>query len=273
MNIFTSNDYREILSQLIKERREIDPDINFQNLAMFMRVPKSYLSRVIHGGADLSPDQIFLASNYLSFTVKERDYLLLLVDFSRAGLKQRKDHLLSKIRAIQSEALDTKENLKSVKLAEVDTNLYDYYLDPKIQLVHVCLTVPRYRKNLTKLSQDLQISNQQLLKILTKLEQIKLITRMGDEVKVLVENIHLPKSSPVYRMWRNSLKLLSMQHIDSLDDEEAYSFSVVFSSNDDSKRLIHRKFIDFLKEVEEIATSGKQENVYNMTFELFPWTK
>lgn len=273
MNIFKTNDYREIFTQVIKERRDLDPEISFQNMSAHMRVPKSYVSRVIHGKADLSPDQLFLACEYLGFTQKEHAYLVLLLELARTGLKRRKEQLLAQIRHLQAEHLDTKKHLKEAAIMDTNGDLQSYYFDPRVQLVHVCLTVPRYRKNLALLSEDLKLSTQQLLAILNKLEQMKIIARDNGDIKVLVENIHLPKSSPVYRPWRNGLKLMAMQKVDSIEDDDAYSFAVVFSSNEEAKRTIHRKFLEFIQEVEQISVSNKQENVYHLSFELFPWTK
>jgi len=102
---------------------------------------------------------------------------------------------------------------------------------------------------------------------------MRLITRGKDGIKLLVENIHLPKQSPVYRSWRNQLKLLAINKIDTLADDQAYSFSVVFSANDDIRKEIHSRFLAYLKGVEELVGDAPQEHAYQMSFELFPWTQ
>ena len=93
MNIYASDDYREILKTVIAEYRLLDDKVNFQNMASHIRIPKSYLSRVVHGKADLSGDQLYLACEFLNFSDKERSYLFLLLEYARAGLKRRKSQI------------------------------------------------------------------------------------------------------------------------------------------------------------------------------------
>jgi uncharacterized protein (TIGR02147 family) len=272
LNIFTTYDYRKILDSVISERKNLDSSINFQQMAAFIRVPKSYISRVIHGKANLNSDQMFLVCQFLGFSDPQSGYMQLILEYARAGLKTRKDKILIEIRKVQGQHLDTKEHLKATQVRTQADSLTSYYLDPMIQITHICLSIPRYQKDLNLLAQDLKISRTRLLDIVNKLEQLQLITRDKHDVKLLVENMHLPKQSEVYRPWRNQLKLMTMQKINAMDDEKAYSFSVVFSANEDIKKEIQAKFFAYLKEIEALVSNGPQEHAYQLSFDLFPWT-
>ena len=112
-----------------------------------------------------------------------------------------------------------------------------------------------------------------MLKIINKLEQMNIISRDEAELKILIKKMHLPRSSPVYKAWRNQLKLMAMRKLDDAEDADSYSFSVVFASDTETQNQIRRRFLTFLKEVEKLAGTSAQHDTYQMSFDLFAWTK
>ena len=63
------------------------------------------------------------------------------------------------------------------------------------------------------------------------------------------------------------------RRIDAIAEDQAYSFAVMFSADEDARREIQSRFLAFLKSVEELVGGARQEDAYQMSFELFPWTK
>jgi hypothetical protein len=47
----------------------------------------------------------------------------------------------------------------------------------------------------------------------------------------------------------------------------------VFSANDEIKKEIQSRFLACLKGIEELVAAGPQEDAYQMSFEIFPWTQ
>ena len=154
-----------------------------------------------------------------------------------------------------------------------DADLMAYYLDPLIQIIHISLSIPRYQTDQLLLANDLRVPSPKLLGIINRLEHMQLIVRTKSAIKLLVESLHLPKESPVYKAWRNQLKLQAMNRLEIVTDHKAYSFSVVFSGNEAIRKEIQGRFLNLLKGVEKLVGEGPQEDVYQMSFELFPWTK
>lgn len=274
MNVFTETDYRKILKTAVSERKKIAPKCNFQHLADAMRVQKSYLSRVVNGSANLSPDQLFLVCEYFEFDEKQRDYVFLLLEYARCGSKKYREAVLGKIRRIQARYLETKEHLKAKSVTGNSSGSETYYLDPLHQIVHIALSIARYQSDLALLAHDLRIPVERLLSAVQKLEQLGIISReKNGAIKTLVKNVHLPRTSPVYTSWRNQLKLISMQQLQNLGPSDSYSFAVVFSADIATRRLIQSRFLEFLKEVEEMVGKASNKNVFQLNFDLFNWTQ
>ena len=105
------------------------------------------------------------------------------------------------------------------------------------------------------------------------LERLKFIERKQKTVKVLVEHLHLPSVSSVYRAWRNSLRSLGAAKTDSLSDTENYTFAAVFTCDQKTEQTIRVRILEMLKEVEDQVDKAKIADVYQIEISLFPWTK
>jgi uncharacterized protein (TIGR02147 family) len=271
MNIYTKIDYRVIIQTLVAERKRLDPRVNFQQIALATRIPKSYLSRVTHGRADLNPDQLYLVCLHLELGEAESAYLQLLLDYARAAVKARKDALLAEIRAVQAKHLDAREHLAAASAAAPERDLAAYYLDPLIQLTHVCLALPRYQRDAPRLARDLGVNPRRLNAAIAKLEAMALVERRDDRVTPVVKKLHLPRDAPLCRAWRNQLKLAASARLAALPEEQGHSFAVLFSADEDTRKEIYGRFLAFLREAEELVGRAATKGVYQMSFELFPW--
>jgi len=106
--MYLENDYRSALRKALESRKKTDPKATYQNLAQAMRVQKSYLSKVLNQGAELSSDQLHLASKYLEFSEQQESYIELLLQHSRSVIPDRRTQILSKIQKIQAKNAETK---------------------------------------------------------------------------------------------------------------------------------------------------------------------
>ena len=272
VNIFEEIDYRKTISKLVMEKKQLDSRVNFQRLAEAMRVQKSYLSNVLKGRAELSSDQLFLASEYLALDSEQRHYLTLLLEYGRSGLQIRKAGLLEEIKAIQKNKRESKAHLKAEKISPMSEDLTMYYLDPMNQLIHVALTIKRYQRDLSLLAHDLEIKTVRVQRIVTFLEKMGILERHpGKPIRLNLEHIHLPRENAIFPAWRNQLRQLSLGRLLKLDSDEAYSFSVTFSANEDTFELVRGKFLKLLREIEGPVGQASAEGLYHLAFDLFPW--
>ncbi len=274
MNIYTQTDYRSVLRSAVAERKGFDPDFGFHKLADAARVQKPYLSKVIGGNANLNSDQLYAICRSLKFGEEQHEYMQLLLELERSGLEERRKELRTKIDRIADSKRDSSAHLAAKAVQPDQTNsalLADYYLDPMVQIVHVALSVERYSLNPVLLCKEFHLDGPQIHSIISSLERMGLVVRENNRLIPRETSLHLPKSSPIFRAWRNQLKLLSTQKLNQLTEKDGYSFSVVFSASENTRKEIHSKFLEFLKSIESLVGEAKSKNVYQMSFDLFPW--
>lgn len=273
MEFYSALDYRRAIKYLVDKEKALGLDVNFSKLAEAIRVQRPYLSKVMNGSADLNSDQLYLLSQFFQLKEEEAEYLELLLEYSRAQLKEKKDHLKRKIQKIQALHLDIKKHVDAKNITPEDNHFSDYYLNHYMQVIHVALNIRRYQDP-EKLALALNISKAFVLSILQKLEELSLVEFKNGKYKVTSRSIHLPKDSSLIKPHQALVRLRSLEQFQvKSHDPGNYSFSVTFSGDEQIRKRIQEEFLAFLKTSQKIVASGGTEEVYQMNFDLFSWTQ
>lgn len=69
------------------------------------------------------------------------------------------------------------------------------------------------------------------------------------------------------------LRLRNVQQQQLLDESENYSFMVAFSADKETRGKNHREFLKFLKTIEGWVKDAPSEEVRQIHFDLFRWSR
>lgn len=277
MNIFTRLDYRKIIRELLLEKREAFgvSAYSFQKLADACRVQKAYLSTVLNENAHFNADQTFLACQYLGLSPQETEYLDLLQSHERSIAPERREQLTKKIEQIKRQSLKTEKNIELKPSADIEEarKMNRYFLDPYLQIIHMILMIPKYATSHELIAKALKIPKSTVDQALHELIQMRVIKLDKNKITVLKEQVHLPRDAEFFEAHRTLLRLKSLDHLKTSEDQDKYSFSVVFTCDDQTRQSIHTKFLGFLKSVQSEVSEAESTGVYQMNFDLFSWLK
>jgi hypothetical protein len=91
--------------------------------------------------------------------------------------------------------------------------------------------------------------------------------------------IHVPSTdSQVYILYRFKQRIKSLERIKRLNEVKTYNFSAVFSAAKHTPKRIKTKFLELLELLEllefagTVAITSKNEELYQMNFDLFNWS-
>ena len=273
MNVYNHLNYKDFLRlALIEKRKHVSASFTYSRMAKVCGIQKTYLSRVLNSDAShLSEDQLFQAGTYLGLTKDENKYLQLLRTYQKSDVLSFKAELKSEIDSIRT-LNERSESHLAVETIESSVDLSSYYLDPNVMITHIFLAVERFRKDLKALALQLHYSDEYLSQILSKLEQMKLIKLTDSGYVLLKEDTHLPIDSPLYYPYRFMQRVKTLERIQRLNQEKTYNFSVVFSADEGTRKKIKGKFLELLEFAGKAANGAKNEEVYQMNFDLFDWS-
>lgn len=264
--------YRDFIKSAIGRAKERGEELTFQQLAEAMRVQKSYLSRVMADKAELSSDQIFLLAKFLRLNAKETEFLHTCLEWERSGLKERRTQLKEQLESLRKSLLESKEHINAPKIELDAAALQQYYLNPTMLIVHMAIAIPRYQTNVSLLAKDLRMAEADAERCLLKLVEMGLVEQRKNTFSPRIEALHLPRESPLYVPWRNALRALANGKLQFSNDQNAQSFHVLFSGDKEAAEKIWSDFLKFIQRTETTVRKAPCEDVYQLSFELIPWT-
>lgn len=279
MTPYRCSNYKDVLKESIAlgRGRSNGRRPTFQAMAEHCRVQKTYLSKVLNHDVHLSEDQLFLALDFLSFDDDAREFTHLLMAWEKSQIPSRRDQLEKKLKKIRSEKLKTESNLDVNSTLIQATDLTAYFLDPMMQVVHMYLTIKKFSMDPNKIAELLHLRPQSLHKYFRSLESMGLIRTHAsrgkiDRIEIIRKNLHLPQESILQSSYASRMRLKAIERMDVLDSDEAYRFSVIFSADTKTRERIHASFMEWLKGAQKQVQASREEEVYQMNFDLLNWT-
>ena len=139
-------------------------------------------------------------------------------------------------------------------------------------LVKSFLTIEKYINDLSLIRTALNISDEELTRALTGLEELGLIALTSKGYIPTKKKTHLSAQSPLYQGYIMTNKLRSMERVKRLGPDKAYSFAVTFSTSPKVREKLHLKLLNLLKDLEQEVGEAPEEEVYQLNLELFDWS-
>lgn len=275
MNLYTERNLRRIIVGLVEERKEKGEKITFERLAQAAGVQKAHVTNVLKGRAHFQADQLYLIADALGLGSEERHYLLLLLEHERSVVKKRREELEGRISRIQEKHLKTQAHIQAStdQAKSVQESFPEYYLEPFHQILHVVLSIERFRKKPEEIAAVLGLPRARVKELLANLVRGGLIEKGKDGYQVLRRNFHLPRDTPIYAAWRQQLLAYGTHRSRMLPGDQQYGFSVVFSADEKARKQIQAKALEFIKSLEPLVGKAPAERVYQMNLDLLPWTE
>lgn len=254
MNVFESTSYKNFLNGYIKqtERRGV-----ISELARAAGCTHSYMSQVLNGKPDLTPDQAWALTEHLSFSKDESDYFFTMLLFDRAVSPKLKKSLETKLKSLRSSQLQTAKVVSNTTDQQLQVELRDkYYSQWSIGAVHI-LTASEGFQTIDSLSKRLAIPTTEIEEHLKWLVESKLVKKVGNRFVHSGHSVHLPTESIHNRINHLNWRLRSVDS-SAKGDEVHYTSIFTISKDDwDVLRASLLKFIDSQRK--KIQSSGSEE--------------
>ena len=272
MNLFELDSYKKFIKDRVAALKQINSQYTFDALASAMGIHKPYLSKVLNQKGNFTEDQLFRCAVFLKLNDLEKRYLELLFQENISEITDRKKQLSNELDKIRKTALKSSSLYSESESLDYNLENSDYFIDPHFALIHMHLLIPKYRENIELISNNLNISREQVFDYLELLHNMKVILKRGKEIQVLKEFIHLPENSKKIIAFRNLSKAKSVDKISRISSDAFLSMHVFFVADENGKNKIQKLFLEFLNESKKIADKSNSEDVFQLNFDLLKWS-
>lgn len=199
MDIYKFNDYRKVLESWINTQpiRGIK-----SHLAEAAGCSPSWMTRVLTGSVQLTPDQAMGLALYMNLNEEESDYFLLLVDLERAASKNLKKRLEKKIAALLKNSGKVGSSIKIDSQVSIE-NSAKYYSSWIYAATHVACMIRPLRVD--QISLQLKLPDKLISNTVKELKEMGLLTSSEGKWTATSANIHLPQNENAklpHSVWR-----------------------------------------------------------------------
>jgi hypothetical protein len=255
MEAYGASNYLEILNFQIQAH----PRRGYRSeLAAAMKVHSSYVTRVLAGEAQLTPDQAADLAAFWNFREPEARAFLLLVLRERAGspiLRKSLERQLDEIRASENRITTQIEAKRSN-----DDELALYYSSWHYLAIHVLLLIPAFR-SLEKLAGALQLPKAQVQAALLELEKIGLAKQEAAGWVPIVRDLHLADSAVwtpiIHASWRQKAALRVAER-----REGELHYSGIHTCGKEDAEKIRKLWMNTLLECRKIASESSRDETH-----------
>jgi len=273
MNLGQYTDYKKVIKDRVKTLQAERPGFTLKRLAEKIPIQYTYLSKVLNDErAHLNEDHLYQIGQLLEFYSHEADYLQTLRAYQTTENAARKQALYKQLERMGRD-LGLHAKKKTGEEMQLQREMA-YLMDPFCMLVFVGLHIPAYRQDPKRLAQPLGLTLERLkavLTILAEIGQIETGTTPFQVKKLNNSKTHFDKNHPLTRMHQHLLGIACQNQVLKLAEEEKENLQITFTADARAAARISDSIQKFIRELQAGIAPGKDERLYQMNFQFFPW--
>ncbi len=266
MNLFEFEDYKKWVNTRIQGLPKAGRG-QYKRIAEHLSVNATIVTQVFNGERDLTPEQAVLLADYFALSKIETRFLLLLVNFSRAGSHLYRKNLSEEILELREQAREIKNRVQQDHFLtdEAKSILYSnwYYL-----AIWSLTAIPDFQ-NLDAIIERLKINKKKAREAIEFLKKYALV--IEDENGRLKNGptlVHLESTSPQIPRHHQSWRLQAFRHYENPQATDAfYSAPVTLSEKD--ANLIRENLLKFISSSVDTIKDSPSEKLYCLCLDWF----
>ncbi len=206
MDIYEFRDYRKA----IETWAGLQPGSGIRSkLAKAANCSPSWITRVLSGSVQLTPDQAFAVSQLMLLKENESDYFLLLVDLERASSIALKKRIDKKLALLRKEGRQFKSAVNTDSSISHE-NMMIYYSSWVYSAIHTASMIEgmTFQGVLGKL----KLSEDVISKAILELKQLGIIESVGNQLRATSHNLHLSADHSMAKIAHMNWRAKTISH-------------------------------------------------------------
>jgi len=264
INVFDCKHYRDYLKVRLSttgENRGLRA-----RLSELTHTTPAFISKVLSGGIDLSPEHIPPTNKLLEHNQEESHFFTLLVLEARAGTKDLEHYYREQLNEFRERRNHFLERVKiSEKVSFSDQAKYYsqwYYLP-----LHLLCGIPGFQ-NKEAMCERLKLPTPIVSKALEELLAMGLIETKGSKFVIGKKRIHLEKNSPWITQLHQNFRNRANQQI-SISNNNDLHFSIGMGVSSEFILEYRKRIVDLVAEFESKMINSKEEDLFALNIDLF----
>lgn len=263
--IFDHRDYKKWVNERIAAMPKGGRG-QYMRIVEALGTSSAIVTQIFKGERDLTAEQAVLLSDHFGLSKFERQYLLMLVNYSRAGSHRYRKILEEEISELQIRAREIKSRVPQDKELneEAKAILYSnwYYL-----AIWSLTAIPGF-DSLDLIIERLQIHRAKANQALEFLEKHGLVKSLDGKLSIGPTLIHLESSSPnIPRHHQNWRGRALLKYESSGTEDVAYTAPITLSKHDAA--IMRERVLTFVSETLKLVKDSPSEELHCLCLDWF----
>ncbi len=269
VNLFSYKDYRDFLTDKIKERKERKLNASFRWLASKAGFTSpNFIHLVISKKRHLSGDSIEKMAALFELTKPEAKYFRSLISFNKAKTPSEKEHYANEI--ISQTAFKNEFPLSR--------DQFEYYS----QWYHIPIREMLTLANQSYSAQDISniitptVSTDDVSNALTLLGRLGLVKKNDLRFEVHEQSIQTGENVSNYGViaYHKKMMQLGAESLDRFPSQQREVSSVTIGLSENNFKKVKQMIVDFRSQLMQISESDQdRDEIYQFNFQVFPLSR
>ncbi len=254
LSIYNYISYKEYLREVIKAEKRG----GIARLARHATCQPSYLSQVLSRKMQLSDDQLFGISQYLSLNSLESEYLLELLHLEKASSAGLRERIRAKLKKIKEEGQGIGKRINREESLREEDQQY-YYSSWIPAAVHVCTDIPNLQFT-DAMAGYLQLPKSIVEKTLARLEKMEMVTKKDNRWLHSGKSSHIDRRSPSFLAHHQNWRNYSLTAASKTENNGIY-FSGVYAISESDFEKLKEKILTYVADINSMVSKSPSEKV------------
>ena len=265
MQVFAFENYRKFIQAKLEASTYLGRG-ELGKIANHLEVNNSYLTQVLNGDKNFSPEQGFLLANYFQMNELETRYFNALITLDRATKTVYKKFLLSELEKMRQEANGARGIPPIDQPLDVGSQatFYSSWIYSAVQL----WTGVEAFETAEALQEKLKLDKKTVKEILDFLVLTGLCTTDGTRFKVGKRRTHLSEDSSFLKRHHMNWRLQGFDRMENKNPSN-YFYTAPMRVDKKTAAKIELKIRDFMREVNSMISAAGDETVACLNIDWF----
>lgn len=270
MKVYEYSNHRTLVRGLIQQAKKDHPDLTLGRIAEASGITPSFLSQVLGGDHEFSNDQIFMIGRFFKLDEDELEYLVLLNEYHRCSLQERRRDLKRDLEKIQDAHLRVVEYIPYDHIDTGSTPMDDLLCDTAATLMEAHFVTEENLKDPLRVKKKMGLSDEDFARGLGLLEKARFIESDGKGYRRVVGETMIYKINVAAKFNAVYSRLKAVEKLFANDPSDLIG-TLVFCANDDFVQKTKARLLEFLNQaLDEAEKDEDRDEVYFVNLDLFP---
>jgi uncharacterized protein (TIGR02147 family) len=264
MDVFSHKSYRALLKDWLTHKAGRGGQKRLADAAGCL---PSYLSQVLSGAAELTPDQAYGMTVVMELDKEQADFMMRLVQRDRASSRLYRDHLTRGLEETSRKKQQLSEKLSPARVISGEDQAR-YYAAWYYPAIHTLASIPEFQ-TAKALEQRLNLGRDVMARALEDLERMELIRRDGARVIALAKNIHAASTSALNFSYHTVWRAIANQKMQEQPAGRNVHYTALYGLSKADAQILKSMMTDFIQRTREVVAPSVEETAVCLTCDIF----